>query len=1069
MLPRFIKKRDGKTTRFEGAKIRSAIVKTANSVHLDNTETVVDKIYSKTLELLEKNDGSIIDIDAIEEKIFEAAREVGFCSIGNAYKDYRDKRAEVRKLLSIQDQNKSRSTTDAALLIESDSKDTLNLWDRKKIALQLEEEAGLDSELAKDVSKKVENIVFDLYLRGIRRLDTTDIRAVVDLVLRQEGLENQRKKQALLGIPSADLQAIVFSRSKENSNIASNNPEAVNLEIAERIQKPWALANIFSDDVNLAHLNAVIHLHDLGYPTRVYCSSHSIEYLKKYGLNKILANLESKSNPPNSAAVLNQHVQTFLASMQAHYAGALGFGFLNIFYAPLLNRPIDVVYGRLNGIDMSIEKNDLKKFIEQGVMSYDKEKENYFEITNERKELRDVSKKEYDQVAQNLIFAASQNAFSRGGQTLFIDFNIHTGIPHYLKKVPAVGPGGKYMIQMPDRSIIQVADIPRVEIEDAKDPRNGDADDLLLEGQLAGGHIITYGDMEESSQKFAKSLLEVWMNGDKDGRPFHFPKCDLHVDAKSFEDPLQMDVIRLAVKVAAKNGSTYFMFDRGDGAVLAQCCRLREKVEDPRLLKYPETLRFTGFQNVTINMAQAAYKGKSFEGTIRELTRAMEFALKAHHQKAKFMKMLLETDGSPMRNLGKNSDDGTPYIDLRKSTYIIGVCGLNEATQVITGKQLHENEDAYRTGLSLIAHMYAKTQEFKEKTGLKFVIEETPAESTTRRFAKVDWNHKIWGEEARKVIKGTRENPYYTNSIHAAPDADISMIDRIEMQSRFHEPFIQAGAIIHDYLGEARPEWQTILSIVKNTAERTNCTQLVFSPTFTECGECGNVVAGEKEFCVNSQCRNSSPNTINKETLKVVTKIVGYNSVVANWNGSQKQIYADRKRAEKYYGNSPGRDMCWLYNPNGHDKLKIVIFGKKDCPNCQKIKNQISLIADNELKDKIIYDFHYLDDMNNGEGLVEAAMYNIPFDSVPSVVIAGKKTHWKKTWRYSANDENCENGVCSINKSDKSESITIDEIKDVIYDKLKEYQENFEILQNSQESPLKIHIKNDNDELFKVL
>ncbi len=1050
MLPRFIKKRDGKTTRFESSKIKSAILKAAHSVHLDNPEQIVEKIYSKTLNLLDDCNEDILEIEFIEDKIFEASREIGFSNVGNAYKDYRDKRAEVRRLLSVQDQNNTRSTTDAALLIESDSKDTLNLWDRKKIAIQLEEEAGLDSELAKDVSKKVENIIFDLYLRGIRRLDTTDIRAVVDLVLRQEGLENQRRKQALLGIPSADLAAIIFSRSKENSNIASNNPEAVNLEIAERVQKPWALANIFSEDVNLAHLNASIHLHDLGYPTRVYCSSHSIEYLKKYGLNKILANLESKSNSPNSAAVLNQHVQTFLASMQAHYAGALGFGFLNIFYAPLLNRPVDVVYGKLNGIEISIEKNDLKKLIEQGAMSYDKEKENYFEILSERKELRDVSKKEYDQVAQNLIFAASQNAFSRGGQTLFIDFNIHAGIPHYLMKVPAVGPGGKYMIQMPDRSVILVQNVPRIEKEDVKDPKNGDADDLLLEGQLAGGHIITYGDMEASAQKFAKSLLDVWMSGDKDGRPFHFPKCDLHVDKKSFEDPAQMDVIRLAVKVAAKNGSTYFMYDRGDDAVLAQCCRLREKVEDPRLLKYPETLRFTGFQNVTVNLAQAAYKGKNFDGTLKELTRAMELALKAHHQKAKFMKVLLETDGSPMRNLGKNSDDGTPYIDLRKSTYIIGVCGLNEAVQVITGKQLHESEEAYRTGLSLIAHMYAKTQEFKDKTGLKFVIEETPAESTTRRFAKVDWNHKIWGEEARKVIKGTRENPYYTNSIHAAPDADISMIDRIEMQSRFHEPFIQAGSIIHDYLGEARPEWQTILSIVKNTADRTNCTQLVFSPTFTECGECGNIMTGEREFCINPQCKNHSSNTINRETLKVVTKIVGYNSVVANWNGSQKQIYADRKRAEKYYGNSPGRDMSWLYNPNGHDKLKIIIFGKRGCTNCEKLKSEISLIADGELKDKIIFNFYYLDDISNTQGLVEAAMFNIPFDSVPSVVIAGKKTHWKKTWQYGIDAESCEGGVCSINKADKTESITLDEIKNVIYDKLKEYEEiNLEIIKEN--------------------
>jgi ribonucleoside-triphosphate reductase len=191
------------------------------------------------------------------------------------------------------------------------------------------------------------------------------------MILRQEGLEAQRKKQALLGLPSADFQKIVFSRSNENSNIAANNPEAVNLEIAERIQKPWALGNIYSEEVANAHLNGEIHIHDLGYPTRVYCSSHSIEYIKKYGLNKILANLESKSNPPNSALVLNQHVQTFLASMQAHYAGALGFGFLNILYAPLLNRPTEVVKGRFNGKGeiKTFEKRDFDTYVKDKVFS----------------------------------------------------------------------------------------------------------------------------------------------------------------------------------------------------------------------------------------------------------------------------------------------------------------------------------------------------------------------------------------------------------------------------------------------------------------------------------------------------------------------------------------------------------------------------------------------------------------------------------------------------------------------------------------------------------------------------
>jgi hypothetical protein len=72
--------------------------------------------------------------------------------------------------------------------------------------------------------------------------------------------------------------------------------------------------------------------------------THNSEYLKKYGLNKVLANLEAKSDPPNSAAVLNQHMQTFLASLQAHYAGALGFGFLNIINLYGINKRLAFKY-----------------------------------------------------------------------------------------------------------------------------------------------------------------------------------------------------------------------------------------------------------------------------------------------------------------------------------------------------------------------------------------------------------------------------------------------------------------------------------------------------------------------------------------------------------------------------------------------------------------------------------------------------------------------------------------------------------------------------------------------------
>jgi glutaredoxin len=390
------------------------------------------------------------------------------------------------------------------------------------------------------------------------------------------------------------------------------------------------------------------------------------------------------------------------------------------------------------------------------------------------------------------------------------------------------------------------------------------------------------------------------------------------------------------------------------------------------------------------------------------------------------MQKLLDTDGSPMRNLGKIGEDGEPYIDLKKSTYIVGNIGLNEAVEFLTGKQLHESEDAYETGLRIIAFMYKKIQEFKKKTNLKFTIEETPAESTTRRLAKVDWKRY---DVAKKIIKGTEQNPYYTNSIHFAPGAEIGIVERIVGQSKFHD-MIESGAIIHAYIGEQRPNKEVIEHLVRKTLEDTRCSQLVFSPTYTECDECGKVMDGEQELCENKNCKNSNDKTLNKHTLSVVTKVVGYNSRVSHWNNSQRQIYEDRKRAELYYAGKPGKDLSWLYKPSMIEPMKILIFGKHNCPYCDKLKKDVQNQIE-EMNLNLRYKFYYLDEYD-AEGLVESAKYNVPLDSVPTIVIVTKDRFWKKTTENGMKSS-CDGGACSVGVNfGKENLIKLEEIKKVL-------------------------------------
>ncbi|MFO8007310.1 MAG: anaerobic ribonucleoside-triphosphate reductase, partial [Candidatus Brocadiia bacterium] len=653
-----VRKRDGRVVPFDQSKIADAIFKAAQAVGGDD-RVMAEELAGTVTMLLEKDadDGSPPEIEQIQDIVEKVLIETGHAKTAKAYILYRDKRARIRQSLQVRKPvHRSGNSTDIALLVNTETQDQINEWDKSKIARALEVEADIAPEVAHEIASAVERRVM---ASGLTRISTALIRELVDNELFERGLTARLKKQAMLGMPKYDLDQIIHSKSRENANIAQNNPEAINLALAENTLKQYALQEVFTDEVAEAHMRGEVHLHDLGYPTRVYCSSHSLEYLKKYGLN--LQNLDTCSAPARHARTLTGHLNTFLASMQAYYAGALGVGYINVLYAP---------------------------FVEG--MSYE----------------------QMEQEAQHLIFSSSQNAFSRGGQTLFLDFNVHTGVPAYMKDVPAIGPGGQYSGR-------------------------------------------TYGDYERTAQRFCKAMLDVWRAGDQYGNVFAFPKCDLHISDATLTDPAQREILEYACRIASENGSPYFIFDR-DEVTLSACCRLRTTIRDDYMIRHPESMRFCGFQNVTINLPQAAYRAGAgnWDALEQEIDDMIELAIKAHLQKRKFIGSLMTDSSKPLWEIGKEAADGRPYVDLGKATYILGLIGLNECMLHMTGKELHEDIGLVRRGLHLVRHMQFRAKELGREHGMRVALEESPAESAARRLAKVDLDRF---PAAERTVQGSME------------------------------------------------------------------------------------------------------------------------------------------------------------------------------------------------------------------------------------------------------------------------------------------------------------------------
>ncbi len=699
---------------------------------------------------------------------------------------------ELKVVRDNQDAVQNTETTDMALFVRT-SAEEMDSWDRQRIEQALIRETLLDDITAKEIAAEVEQM---LTQAGIQFVTAPLIRELVNTKLIERGLEAERLRHTRLGVPLYDVDNMLRLPNKENANVP-HGPEATNLTLAESIKKEYALINVFSPEVGDAHMRGDIHLHDLGFVDRPYCSGQSLEYIKKFGLN--LPNSLALAKPAKHPEVLLAHMVKMAAALQSNFAGAIGWDEVNLFFAPYLEG---------------------------------------------------LSDREVEQLAQMLIFEFSQQAVARGGQAIFTDINLYWEVPKHFENVPAIGPNGQYTGK-------------------------------------------TYGEYEKEAQRFVWKLFDVYKEGDGAGRPFFFPKPLVHITEKFFKTEGHMDFLHHICEVASVKGNTYFVFDRGDTAKISECCRLSFKLEQSDLedAKTPWKMRYSALQNVTINLPRIAYEAGGDDTRLFQLLRErMKLCIQAHLQKRAFIQELLDHGSRGPLALLAMDLDGQAYLRMFRVSYLVGMVGLNEMIQEHLGQELHDSEEAMKFGLKVIAHMKLVADEYSRRHKMHFVLEQTPAESTAYRFAKLDLKH--FPKKARHNVKGDifKNEVYYTNSTLFNVGAHVNPIERVKLEGRFH-PLIEAGAITHVWLGEQRPPKESLANFVIKIFRDTKNDQVAFSPEFSHCATCGHTERGLHSPCV--RCGS--------EQVEQITRITGYFTKVSSWNKGKLGELHDRYRNDGFF------------------------------------------------------------------------------------------------------------------------------------------------------------------------
>jgi ribonucleoside-triphosphate reductase len=700
-------------------------------------------------------------------------------------------------------------TTDGFIMPWSKEKIAKSLMKETKIATEIYGIDPMSSAQAFMVAEESEKLIKELNL-GF--LSGSLIREIVNIVLLKHGFIHYYKLYTRVGAPLYEVYKIEKAsgfEAKENSNLQPN-PETIHKKKADLLSKEAAML-LLPSRMSEAHLSGDFHIHDLEYfTTRAFCQDWDLRYFFKYGLMPDGRGIQTSiAGPAKHAEVAILHAVKIWAAGQTNFAGGQGHYGFNFFIAPYL---------------------------------------------------RGLDDKRLKQLAQMLLYEATQAYVARGGQLVFSSIQLEAGVPKIWQNKPVVYKGKVW-------------------------------------------NNLTYGDFEEEAQRFASAIFDVYYKGDSKGKMFNFPKPEVVLRKKYFKDPVAREILMKSSAVAAKFGSPYYdnlvpEYRGGDDGVSCyQCCAYcfsedssSENFEKKMYFEDGAHFSLGGMQVVSMNLPRLAYKARGDDDKlIEELRRVMELARDVLMLKRR---LILNQANAGLIPFATQRPNGAPPVcSMEDLALVIGLIGMNEMVQYHTGYQLHESPEAVRLGVRLAVEMERIKNEFIEATGMPFSVSRTPAESSSQRLAIADLIH--YPAETRGLVKGdtssinkikyTRDLPlYYSNGTHAYVGAKIPLSKKVDIEQKFF-PILSGGNIFHIWLGERNPDPEVLMNLTEKIS-KSWVGYYAFTKDLTNCTRCNTTVGGMLKSCPNCGATD----------VGWYSRVTGYYQNVKGWNEGKKAELVNR-------------------------------------------------------------------------------------------------------------------------------------------------------------------------------
>ncbi|MEN4028657.1 MAG: anaerobic ribonucleoside-triphosphate reductase [Methanobacterium sp.] len=451
------------------------------------------------------------------------------------------------------------------------------------------------------------------------------------------------------------------------------------------------------------------------------------------------------------------------------------------------------------------------------------------------------------QAVQMFIYNLNMAYAARGSQVPFTSINLEFTVPDFLCDEPAYGPKGKI--------------------------------------------VGTYGDFEEETRILQRAFTETLLEGDSQGKPHLFPNTIYVLRENILNSEFEED-IRLVHELSAKFGGAYFVNMlpdyRGNMANYMGC---RTSLNDNWTGDWDkDCLRTGNLAYVTLNLPRIAYNSRDDSDVYEYLDSYLSLAEQVLMlRRTQAMNCLNNYNLLPfLRQQFRGANDNELYYRIENSTLSFGFVGLNEMLYSYMGSGI-EDKDACKFGLNVLDYINDRANELKDKTGLRWSVLQTPAESTAYRFAMLDMEK----HRDRIVAQGDGRTAYYTNSSHVPVNADVLLPEKIKIEEKFHSRTL-GGHIFHAFMGESYSNPDSLMSLTDKIARKSDIGFWAYSSALSFCIKCKALMKGLHDVC--GTCGEQSEVEWYDRITGYVQQVGRSKSASGGWNPGKMQELRDRKR-----------------------------------------------------------------------------------------------------------------------------------------------------------------------------